>query len=574
MAGPSKRNLSLNSTSQCAWLALLILSVLPGTWCVSRTLLATSKGKAFFFPLERREPQHLRRTLMMRSGGIRTLGAVRDGYFYTTLYLGTPPQPFDLIIDTGSTMTYVPCSNCKQCGKHKGLPFNPELSSTFEPIHCSDSRCFCGNPSCTCDNGKCYYARHYAERSSSAGWLVQDMYSFPDNGTAVPVSFGCSNLETGEIYKQAADGLLGMGHNVNAFHNQLAASGVIDPVFSLCFGFPSGGGMFLGDVDLPPEIDLRYTPLVDTGYHYYNLRLDGIQIAGQPIDVNPQVYTEGYGTVMDSGTTFTYLPTPAYQAILEQITSYVKDKGPVRFINSDSGFDDICWRGVSDSLEELAGAFPVVQLMFADDVPLRLLPHRYLFRGGNNVYCLGVFDNQNQGTLIGSITVRDVLVQYDVLRKRVGFAEVDCRTLGMALPDGNPQNYRGPAVREMPETIKFSTQTNEHTAQGGGASVQMEEYPASMPSRAQSHIYFWGALLTGGLLLTVVVEKVYNRRDDLVSGVTSRWQQWRRPYNQMEVGDDGDDDETSCLTQIDLIERQPVVVAKDEVVRLKSSGPL
>ena len=39
-------------------------------------------------------------------------------YFYATLNIGTPPQPYSTIIDTGSTITYLPCSNCRHCGDH------------------------------------------------------------------------------------------------------------------------------------------------------------------------------------------------------------------------------------------------------------------------------------------------------------------------------------------------------------------------------------------------------------------------------------------------------------------------
>lgn len=39
-------------------------------------------------------------------------------YFYAKLRLGTPPREYSTIIDTGSTMTYIPCANCQHCGKH------------------------------------------------------------------------------------------------------------------------------------------------------------------------------------------------------------------------------------------------------------------------------------------------------------------------------------------------------------------------------------------------------------------------------------------------------------------------
>lgn len=42
-----------------------------------------------------------------------------NSYYTTRLLIGTPPQEFALIVDTGSTVTYVPCSTCKHCGKHQ-----------------------------------------------------------------------------------------------------------------------------------------------------------------------------------------------------------------------------------------------------------------------------------------------------------------------------------------------------------------------------------------------------------------------------------------------------------------------
>ena len=46
-------------------------------------------------------------------------------------------------------------------------------------------------------------------------------------------------------------------------------------------------------------------------------------------------------------------------------------------------------------------------------VDLELAPLSYLFRHARvaGAYCLGVFDNGDQGTLLGGITFRDIYVQ-------------------------------------------------------------------------------------------------------------------------------------------------------------------
>jgi hypothetical protein len=70
-------------------------------------------------------------------------------------------------------------------------------------------------------NAQCRYRISYAEQSSSEGRLVQDVFTFPASSTSVPVTFGCENSETGEIYKQKPDGILGMGNSPGAFHSQV-----------------------------------------------------------------------------------------------------------------------------------------------------------------------------------------------------------------------------------------------------------------------------------------------------------------------------------------------------------------
>ena len=53
-----------------------------------------------------------------------------DNQYVGTIGVGTPPQSFSVIFDTGSSDIWVPGSTCLHCGKHVSL-FNPNASSSF-----------------------------------------------------------------------------------------------------------------------------------------------------------------------------------------------------------------------------------------------------------------------------------------------------------------------------------------------------------------------------------------------------------------------------------------------------------
>jgi Xylanase inhibitor N-terminal len=91
---------------------------------------------------------------------------VVNRYFYASLFIGTPARTFAVIVDTGSTITYVPCANCgSACGPHhKGVAFDPRSSASATPINCGAEKCICGRPACGCSpQQECTYTRTYGE---------------------------------------------------------------------------------------------------------------------------------------------------------------------------------------------------------------------------------------------------------------------------------------------------------------------------------------------------------------------------------------------------------------------------
>jgi len=246
-------------------------------------------------------------------GNLHTLG-----YFSSTVCLGTPPRKFDLIVDTGSALTALPCAGCPHCGVHKhdaivGARFSEASSSTSSPVECSHPPA--GMSGCrVCEAGSCGYSVSYTEGSSIRGHLVKDDFWFgsADGGKkAVRASFGCQTYESGLFYSQVADGISGFsqgqGYGPVLFDYLRQATGCPN-VFSICLSEETGAMVLGGAV----PVDLRAEWIPYSGSSSYSLELADVKINGASVGEREQVY---HTCIIDSGTTFMYLPPGPYKKV-------------------------------------------------------------------------------------------------------------------------------------------------------------------------------------------------------------------------------------------------------------------
>lgn len=155
-----------------------------------------------------------------------------------------------------------------------------------------------------------------------------------------------------------------------------------------------------------------------------------IHVAGKQLSLNPRVFDGKYGTVLDSGTTYAYLPEPAFlafkEAILKELNGLKQIRGP------DPNYNDICFSTASSDVSELSKTFPTVEMVFGYQQKLLLSPENYLFRHSkvHGAYCLGIFQNEKDPTtLLGGIIVRNTLVTYDREQSKIGFWKTNCSEL-------------------------------------------------------------------------------------------------------------------------------------------------
>ncbi|CAH9119558.1 unnamed protein product [Cuscuta europaea] len=361
------------------------------------------------------------------------------GLYFTRVQLGSPPKEFYVQIDTGSDVLWVSCNSCNGCPLSSGLQiqlefFDPSSSPTSSVISCSDQRCGLGEQSsdtgCSTDN-RCSYNFQYGDGSATSGYYVSDLIhvdavvgnSLTSNTTA-QVVFGCSTLQSGDLTKadRAVDGIFGFGQQSMSVISQLSSLGVTPNMFSHCLKGSDGGGgiLVLGQIVEP---SLVYTPLVPSQLHY-NLNLESISIKGQPLTINPQVFStsNNQGTIIDSGTTLAYLAEGAYYPFINAINKIVS--ASTQPLDSKGNLCYVITSSVSD-------IFPSISLNFRGGASMMLNPEDYLLKqnsiDGAAAWCIGFQKMQGQGiTILGDLVLKDKIVVYDLENQRIGWTKYDC----------------------------------------------------------------------------------------------------------------------------------------------------
>ncbi|KAI4319533.1 hypothetical protein MLD38_033120 [Melastoma candidum] len=361
---------------------------------------------------------------------------LNSGIYLTKVRLGNPPREFRVQIDTGSDVLWIACSSCINCPTTSGLGIaldylDPASSSTASVVSCSDPMCTSGVPTaateCLTNNNQCGYSFRYGDGSGTSGFYVSDELHFDMTlktssvvNSSASVTFGCSTEQTGELTKteKAIDGIFGFGRGPLSVVSQLSSREIIPKVFSHCLkGDSDGGGLLvLGEI-LEPNI--VYTPMLPSKTHY-NLNLQSISVKETVLPIDPSVFVTSnrQGTIVDSGTTLTYLLGDAYDHFVAAVSS-----NSLRFLSSSL---------VNSSTRAtifLSGIFPLASLNFAGNTSMKLKPNDYLVYtglvGGIAQWCIG-FERIQQGTMIlGDLVLKDKIVVYDLARRRIGWAEHD-----------------------------------------------------------------------------------------------------------------------------------------------------
>ncbi|XP_063064460.1 pepsin A-like [Engraulis encrasicolus] len=214
-----------------------------------------------------------------------------DLSYYGVISLGTPPQSFKVVFDTGSSNLWVPSTYCNSPSCNDHHKFNPESSSTFQP---------------TVQSFQIPYGTGYL-----TGILGYDTLQVGGKKVINQI-FGLSESEAPFMEQMAADGILGLAFPsissagaTPVFDNMMSQGLLSKDLFSV---YLSDHGQ-VGSMVLFGEIEQQYysgnihwIPL--TSQTYWKIKMDSVTIDG-----NIVACAGGCQAIVDTGTSLVVGPT-------------------------------------------------------------------------------------------------------------------------------------------------------------------------------------------------------------------------------------------------------------------------
>ncbi|XP_044207789.1 pepsin A-like [Thunnus albacares] len=214
-----------------------------------------------------------------------------DLSYYGVVSIGTPPQSFKVIFDTGSSNLWVPSVYCSSqaCQNHK--KFNPQQSSTFK----------WGDQPLSIQYGT----------GSMTGRLASDIVEVGGISVNNQV-FGISQSEAPFMAYMKADGILGLAFQsiasdnvVPVFDNMVSQGLVSQPLFSVYLSSNSqqGSEVVFGGIDSSHYTgQITWIPL--TSATYWQIQMDSVTINGQTV-----ACSGGCQAIIDTGTSLIVGPS-------------------------------------------------------------------------------------------------------------------------------------------------------------------------------------------------------------------------------------------------------------------------
>ncbi|WWD16697.1 hypothetical protein CI109_101127 [Kwoniella shandongensis] len=224
-----------------------------------------------------------------------------NAQYFAPIEIGTPPQSFKVVLDTGSSNLWVPSTSCSSIACFLHAKYDSSASSTYKA------------------NGTDFAIRYGS--GSLEGFVSQDTVSIGDI-TIKKQDFAEATKEPGLAFAFGKfDGILGLGydtisvnHIVPPFYNMLAQGLLDEPVFSFRLGSSDddGGEAIFGGIDESAYTGkLSYVPVRRKGY--WEVELESITFGEEELEL------ENTGAAIDTGTSLIVMPSDVAEMLNKEI---------------------------------------------------------------------------------------------------------------------------------------------------------------------------------------------------------------------------------------------------------------
>ncbi|XP_029666807.1 lysosomal aspartic protease-like isoform X2 [Formica exsecta] len=325
-----------------------------------------------------------------------------DVEYYGQISIGTPPQSFTVVFDTGSSNLWVPSNKCSDtnvaCLLHN--KYDNTKSKTFKP------------------NGT-LFSIEYGFNSSVFGFLSTDVVNVAGLNVQNQI-FAQAIDESGIIFVVAKfDGILGMGYDTTSidgvtpvFYNMLQQKLVSQPVFSFYLSRNSsakaGGELILGGFDRAYYSgSLTYIPVSCKRKGYWQITMQRIRILRTTNKPGQSVCAHGCEALVSTGTSLIIGPTSE----IDIINSHIGAK-------LDSNGDPIV---NCNNIHKL----PVIRFISHGN-RFSLTGKDYILKkpaqDGTTICLSGFLGSNSPIWTLGDVFIRRYYTVFDLGKNRVGFA--------------------------------------------------------------------------------------------------------------------------------------------------------